>query len=722
MLRIWTFFFLLTCAAFASDKVQIFATKLDGNTTLTRASGDVVVLYKDYYLSADDAVYDKQNGVLQLFGNVKATKGSDYQMLGNYAKLNLAKKQKEFKPFYMLEQKKNLWMSAQKGNLQDDDLDIKTGVLSGCNPVNPLWKIEFSSSSYNTKDKWMNLYNARLYFYDIPVFYTPYFGYPLNTKRRSGLLIPAFGVSSDEGFYYQQPIYIAVDNWWDLELRPQIRTSRGIGSYETFRFVDSPVSHGEFTTGYFKEQNSYVKQHNLANKSHYGYQFHYENSDVLNQWFHTDLSGQSGLYTDINWMNDVDYINLASNDTLSTITTNQVFSQANLFYNTNSDYIGSYFKYYLDLSKKSNASTVQNLPTIQYHHYLSTFLQDHITYDIDVNTQRLTRELGKNAQQTEVTLPVGVQTSLFDDYLNVSYTSQFYAQHIAFSSAANPSSGADPSIYQNGLLYGQYNIFSINTSLTKAYSSFIHTMIIGAQYTDNGAQKRDGFYNSMQNECTLDPTSADCLFYNVNQVNNNLQLEASQYFFDKNGKQFLYDRTAQQIVYKDGKQKLGDLENEINYNVTNDLTLYNDTFYNHSKKLLSSSLSTVSFSNGTVGANISYLYKDSFINPSTPSSSPRYTKYLTSSFNYMYNSHYSYFASMNYDIQAGLKKSDEIGFLYSKRCWTFGVRYVENIRPILTADGLNSNIKDRYIFFTIILKPIGGSQFNYRIPQAAQGS
>ncbi len=717
MRKIWFLLLIFSVTIFASQKVQIYASKMNTHNTIVRASGGVVVLYKDYYLTSDDAIYNRQNKILQLFGHVRATKGSNYQLLGNYAKLDLANKEKEFEPLFMLEEKSNLWMSAGKGEMKNNDLDIKTGLLSGCNPINPLWKIAFSSSSYNAKSKWINLFNARLYLYNIPVFYTPYFGYSLSTKRRSGLLIPSFGVSSDEGFYYQQPIYVAINNWWDMELRPQIRTSRGVGIYTTFRFVDSATSRGQFTTGYFKEQNGYANIHKLAHKSHYGYRLKYHNTDFINTWFGTNLKGQSGLYADIDWMNDVDFINLANNNTFQNITSNQILSQINMFYNTNKNYFGSYFRYYLDLSKENNSATLQNLPTLQYHHYLTTFLKNHVLYSLDIQSKHLYRQLGKNSLQTTFDVPLTLQTSLFNQYLNLSYTSQFFGQHATFSSTTNKTSGVNPSIYQDGLRYGQYNVFNINTALTKAYKTVTHTIALGATYTDVGNAQNSGFYNKVQNECTINPTSPDCLFYNVTKLVDSLQLNVTQYLFDKYSKQFLYDRTSQQIIYKHSGQELGDLENEINYNFTKNIDFYNDTFYNHKKNLFSKSFSTLSYHNTKVSAAVSYLYKDSFID--TTSTTPRDTKYLTSSASYIYNSHYRYFISMNYDLVAGLKKSDQIGFLYNKRCWTFGLRYVENIRPVLSSNGRSSNIDDRYIFLTVILKPIGGSQFNYRLPQAS---
>ena len=706
-------------AGFENDanKVEIYATHLDSENEIVRATDDVVVLYKDYYLSAKDAVYDKKSGNLELFGNVRAIQGDKYQLLGDYARLNIANKERDFKPFYMLEQKSQLWVSADNGYIKDKYYDVTTGMLSGCDPNKPLWKIKFTSSNYNSENKWMNLYNARLFIYDVPVFYMPYFGYSIDATRRSGLLIPAFGVSSDEGFYYQQPIYIAVNNWWDLELRPQLRTSRGYGSYEIFRFVDSNVSQGSFTTGYFKEEQTYVNYNDLAHKTHYGFDFKYHNSDFLNNWFGFNLLGQSGIYADISWMNDVDYINLSSADTINNVTSNQVLSQVNMFYNTDKSYFGTYLKYYLDLSQESNAKTIESLPTLQYHDYLSTLLNDHLFYNIDFTSVNLYREVGKNAIKSDLNIPLTLQTSLFDEYLNVSYQSQFYAEHITFNGKADV--GEDSNKYEDGVFLRQYNVFDINTNLTKAYDDFTHTMVFGVTYTRPGSDSNYGFYKSAPKECDQNSTSDICQFYTINNVVETTALDFSQYLFDKDGEQILYHRLAQQISYSGGKSKLGEIENELDYRITKNVKYYNDTFYDYDQKLIAKTLNSVEYQDGSVGVHLSYLYKDTFIDPT--STVPRFTKYLTSGFSYKYNEHYSYFGNYNYDIEAARKKSSEIGFLYSKRCWDFGLRYVENVRPILTSNNLASSLDDRYIFFTITLKPIGGSEVSYRIPSTIQG-
>lgn len=74
-----------------------------------------------------------------------------------------------------------------------------------------------------------------------------------------------------------------------------------------------------------------------------------------------------------------------------------------------------------------------------------------------------------------------------------------------------------------------------------------------------------------------------------------------------------------------------------------------------------------------------------------------------------------------YDLEETVKKFSEIGFSYTKRCWEFGMRYVENNRPILTQNEASS-VFDKYVYFTIMFKPIGGTEVNYKLSNVLDGS
>jgi LPS-assembly protein len=716
---------LLQAAQQSEDKVEIYASKLTSHGDVIDAGGGVSVVYKEYVLTAQRAHYNKKTGILELFDNIRANYQGKYKILGKYAKMNIAKKERFFKPFYMLESKSDVWMSAKEGMATQEEIDISSGVVSGCDPIDPLWTMEFSSSDYDTQSMWLNLYNTRLYIYDIPVLYTPYFGYSLDTTRRTGLLKPSVGYSADEGFFYQQPFYIAEQNWWDLEFLPQIRTQRGSGLYTKFRFVDSLRSKGSLEVGYFKEKETYFESNNLQNQSHYGYNFFYDNSDFLNQWSGMNFQGQSGVYIDINHMNDVDYINLKSagtNDNLVTAT--QVLSRANIFYNTQNHYLGAYFKYYQDLTLQNNKNTLQKLPTLHYHYYLDSFLKEHLLYSLDVQSNNIWRQENKRVTQTDINLPITIQTPLFDEYLNLSYTANFYGQYSKFGGDTNLTTAA----FRDGYYVRNTHDFIASSQLTKAYDTFSHVMSFSLSYTRSAGERSTGFYADNNDYCSdelnvIDPDyEARCEFYNIAAVNNATKLEFIQYLYDDKAEEFVYHRMAQRISYDNSDaNRYGELENELEVKLFRSISYYNNMFYNHDKHSFSKILNKISYHDYGVLLSVSHLFKDSFIDPVTITSPSRYTKYLTSSASYEYNRHYSFNGSYNYDLQNKVKKSASIGFMYKKRCWDFGIKYAENRRPILTQGGEASYIYDRFIYITVVLKPLmqaskNSSFITYKLP------
>jgi len=718
MFRLLFFYILFTTLVYASDKVEIYATTIESKNNIIKAHGDIVVVYKEYFLNAKEAIYNKITSELELFDNIRVTYQNNRKVLGSYAKLNLASKEQTFQPLYMLETKSKVWLSANEGCSKDSLLDIDSGIMSGCNPDNPLWKMEFTSSDYNTDTKWLNLYNTRIYIYDIPVLYLPYFGYSLDTTRKTGLLKPSVGISDKEGFYYEQPLFIAESNWWDLELKPQIRTNRGYGVYSQFRFVDSRISKGNFKAGYFKEKDIYFVEEDLANRYHFGFNFEYDNSDFINQWFGTKYKGQSGIYADINNMNDVDYINLASNDTTKNSTATHVLSRINMFHNSDENYFGTYFKYYKDLTKESNEDTLQKLPTFQYHYYLDTLFDNHLLYNLDLQSNYIYKSVGKTVVQTNVNIPVTLQKSFFDEYLNLSYKAQLYAQHSSFYGSEEVSTGE----YNNGIFARNYHILNAYTQLTKPYEEFLHVVSFGSSYTMGGSEFRDGFYDDTKDFCSnpLNQNTPQCEFYNITDIDDVLELDFSQYIFDLDGKQRIYHRLAQKILYENSKKSVGELENELDYQISDNIKLYNNMFYNYDEKTFSKIFNKISYNHGGLNLALSHLYKDTFLE--LKNISP-YSSYITSSARYTYNDNYSYHLKYDYDIEASFKKSAEIGFLYSKRCWDFGLKYVENNRPALIQNNKSSSVYDRYIFFNIALKPLmssGGttSDFRVRLPDA----
>jgi LPS-assembly protein len=292
---------------------------------------------------------------------------------------------------------------------------------------------------------------------------------------------------------------------------------------------------------------------------------------------------------------------------------------------------------------------------------------------------------------------------MFDEYLNISYKSNLYMQSSIFSGADNHVPEVE---YKDGYYFRNYHTISASTQLTMAYEEYSHVLHFGVSYNREGSDSKDGYYDELSDFCS-DITNINdpkCEFYNISPITDEAKIDFIQYLYDDNSNEILYHRLSQNISYST-QDKYGELENELDYKIFSFLSFYNNMFYNYDQNLFSKVFNKINFHIPNFNLSVSHLYKDSFIQE-TDTIKSRYTSYITSGAAYTYNNHYSFSAAYNYDLEFKNLKSSEIGFMYKQRCWDFGIKYLENNRPILTQDGLESSIYDKYLYVTIVLKPI----------------
>lgn len=692
------------------ERVELFGTNMDSNGSIATSTGNPVAIYQDQILSADKLVYDRNTSIIEATGKVNIFKDGQQHAISEYSRMNLVDDTRYSAPYFSIDHSTGLWVSTSEAQACRNLIDLSSGSVSGCDSSDPLWKIHFTSADYDTENMWVNLYNPYLEIGDIPIFYLPYFGYPTDHTRRSGLLIPAFGWSGSEGFYYQQPIYLAPQNWWDLEFRPQIRTARGSGLYTDFRFVDTPSSKGSIRMGYFKEQAQYAVEHDLAHIKHYGYDVNYRHSAPLREWFDSGLEGESGLYIDGSWMNDVDYLNLQESDETKNVTANQVFSRINGYYSGEENYFGAYFKHYQYLNSANNGATIQTLPTLHYHRYLESFFDDYLLVSADATATNYYRPNGKRAVEGNFNIPATLQTSIFDDYIDLSYTANASAKVIGFY--GNERDGESGSMYQQGKYAQLDHTINIGSTLVKAYdNNLTHVINPFASYTAAGSRNYSGYYETYRDSCDITGTYAGypCEFYTLAAPSDTLSLGLNNYLF-KNGRQFLADRLSQNFRYDDQGSYYGELQNELELEITRTISYYNQTAFNHDRNRVTKEQNSISYNDGVFSAGVGHYYTDQLRN-----NVPLYASFWTANALYHYNRNYQFFGNIAYDYREALLKRSELGVLYSQRCFDLGIRYIQNRRPILTNTNGSDSVNDSYIFLTIMLKPIGGSEFNYKL-------
>ena len=476
------------------ENVEFVAKEVHKEGSIVTATGDVLVYSPSYLISAKRAKYDEKNEIVELFENVSILRNNEEATNSNYAKINLKTNEITTDNTFAMHQNKELWIASEQFCSSDARIDTSKSIVSSCNVDEPDWHIEYKDGYLDKQKKYLHIYNPVFYgnlpfVGNTPLFYLPYFGFSTDKTRRTGFLTPNIAFSKSEGLFFEQPFYIAEYNEWDLELNPQIRTNRGAGLYATFRFADSPYSSGYIRTGFFKDSKKYQDKNSLKYSTHTGVEVEYDRDKLAKYLVNGDYG--EGLYVRFKHLNDFDYLNLRENG--NSAYDSLVHSKINYFVNTKEHYFGIYADYYINTAKIAtkygNKDTLQELPTLQYHSYLDSFLSKNLTYSLDVKYHNYTRKIGTKAQQFELNLPVGLNFTLPNGWANLSYTHNLYASHISYQKSFELDKNGFMRDKNNEKYARSWSEIALSSDLARAYDVFgglFHTMNLKLSYIQPG--------------------------------------------------------------------------------------------------------------------------------------------------------------------------------------------------------------------------------------------
>ena len=642
----------------SSSKIEIQAKSIDSTGDIATATNNVVVHYDDMVIRAASAVYNKKTHLLMLDGNIETIGYKGTKEHSNHMEINTETKEVTFKELFLVSEN-DVWIMSQDVNKKNKTYKLGTSLLSSCDITDPLWTMRFSHSNYNQDENYIRVYNAKVYMWDVPVFYTPYLAFSTNKQRSSGLLFPLFGYNAVEGFIYEQPIFWAISPSVDMEFNPQIRTSRSAGLYSTLRFVDSDHSKGTLRVGYFKDFDSYTQEYNIPNSSHYGLEFNYESSEVFKKYLPKGF--QDGLYVNTTYLNDIDYLTLQKNNLSHFGLSPLQESRVNYFAQDNDYYVGLNAKYFIDTRTNiDDDKTVQILPSIQMHKYLDELFTRNLTYSTDFKINNFDRKKGATMKQAEMRIPLEYTTTFFDDFVNLSLGEEFYYSKFFF--------GNGDFVYDDYQYYSNIHKAKIFTDLTKNYDSFIHVLQPSLSYLKPGTENQSPIEFSQ-----LDPEQKELFSIGLPEEQYNFAL--SQYFYDQNMKLKFYQRLTQKY-YVDREYKFADLNNEMQYNFKT-IQLYNIIGYSHEFKKVRFSSTSIAYRQADYRLTLGHSYKK--VLPDDPTTRP--ANDVSFDFGYTYNQKVAFSGGLTYNIDDSTSKQWKIGGSYHRDCWSIASSIRQDIQP-----------------------------------------
>ncbi|TQR43060.1 LPS-assembly protein LptD [Campylobacter sp. MIT 12-8780] len=679
-----SFVLLPLCFFLEAAQVDFYAKSVQKEGELIKANDEVLIFSDLYFIKADKAIYNETSKEVELFGDISVLRGEEERSTACYAKLNLENNEANFENFFFANNDLEVWFQSQKSELNDKNFIGQNSIVSSCNVENPDWQLKFSEGELNRENNFLHIYNAKLYVKNVPIFYLPYFGFSVDTSRKSGLLIPKIEFNRNDGLFYEQPIYLVFDEHYDIEFDPQIRAQRGIGVYSTLRFMDSAYSSGELNAGYFRERKDYFEKEGLKNQSHDGVELKYLRQDFLKNYFALKDNFQEGLWLDAIYLNDVDYLNLGRRDyrDLTSLAT----SKMNYFLADENNYYAAYARYYIDTSAISNAATLQEYPSFQYHRFLDGIFDNIFQYSYDGTFNRYYRSEGVYANFMNANLPLTYHQALFDDFLQFNFTETFIA---SFADYTRRTRGKD-----REYLIQNYHNLALYTDLAKAYNNFYHTLNLELDYVLRGAST---------GEITQD-------FLRPTDFDDGLNLKISQYFYNKEAEKKLKHRLN--FNYDTKTQKFTDFQNLMQYFFAENFSVSNEAEYSYSQTRFTKVISQIDMNLQKFNFNFTHAYK----NDASENLTSTKHSFIGARVDYSPNINYKLFSGVWFDTQRAHLNAWEVGYTFQRKCWNYSIVYKERIDPQLTSAGINAKSKNG-VYFVFNFYPIGGVQYDFSLQE-----
>lgn len=682
-----------------TEKFQVIAENVKSENNIMIATGNVVIFSPTYYITGQRVIYDKEKGTFELFDDVLILKDNNVQMKSDYAFLDVNTDDLYQTPNMFFEQANSVWINSKDSQKTQDLIVLDDAILSSCDCVDPDWSIRVSDAKYDVKDKWINTYNTRLYFKEIPIFYTPYLGFSTDKTRRTGLLTPTIGYSSSEGGFYTQSLFIAPAANYDIELRPQYRAKRGSGLYAYVRYADSIDSVLKISGGYFNEDQRYLDKNNTANsygkvldEEHYGLDLEYTKTNLFTK---RSSSYKDGLYVDLKYLDDIEYITL-EDDSNSDSTVRYVESKINYVFDTPNYLVGSYFRYYIDVDELDNKKTMQELPKLQAHSYSRPLLLDKLLYSSDFKYTNHSQETGITANQYELNIPLTYSFSLFNDYLQLTAKQELVVNKYEYSNF-------DSTKYDDGTYIESNTTFTLSSDLIKPYENFLHTINLSADYTKTENIKEDGDLYFTSDD------SAELSEFSLTKSSDSINFGINQSIYSSSSlTQIINHKLTQSVLYDDHDDlKFENLKNEIIYNyflgaIKNSLT------YNFQDKLLLESSSSFDLSYNDFYIKLGHYMSENADTLDKLSSYQIDTRYKISN-------DYSIGYSTSYNLEEKLRSKQSFILGIDDKCWNLDIRLEKEI----TASSGDA-IKQDIVYIELFLNPLGGIKQEYEIERDDQ--
>lgn len=268
--------------------------------------GDVELEQQGRKIRADKMTLDSTQTYANMYGKVEIAQDGIVTQ-SDEIRYNLKEQTGDLNNSYYISEQHQAHGRAGKISRPDANrVVLHDASYSTCEPSSiPSWSVRAKTIELNQETGRGIIKNTILYIKDTPILALPYFNFPIDDRRTTGLLNPNFGYINDGGLQLSVPVYLNLAPEYDATITPRYLSERGLMLDGEFRYLTRDYGYGQLWGGYLPSDNKYNSDRKEFHFKHDWQitpqwrteaKYHYaSDKDIFN-----DLHNNPNSYTDLN--------------------------------------------------------------------------------------------------------------------------------------------------------------------------------------------------------------------------------------------------------------------------------------------------------------------------------------------------------------------------------------------------------------------------------------
>ena len=269
--------------------------------------------YGDRSITAESATYDREEQSIRVNGTVSYS-DNDVTVYGEDAEVDTENEEIVFTGAGFDIPARPARGSAQEIAIRSDQtLSFSSVNFTTCPQDQTDWELMAEDINLDVEEGFGTARDVRLEFKGVPILYAPYLTFPIDDRRKSGLLTPRFSERDQTGLDISAPYYFNLAPNYDLTLEPRLMSKRGVQLNTEFRYL-FPSSEGLFAFEYLPDDSDANRRRSYLTYDHKttfsrGWQIEASLADVSDDAYFEDLGNSQTVasQTHLNRYFDVSY-------------------------------------------------------------------------------------------------------------------------------------------------------------------------------------------------------------------------------------------------------------------------------------------------------------------------------------------------------------------------------------------------------------------------------